>query len=114
MTPLYLLFTQYAAEIHPNKNFPIDFAAKELLDIIGTCHFHEPLTVTEAMQLQEIGSPATIHRKLDDLVAAGLVYHYQEPGNKRTKYIKLTSDAIGYYAQLSQAMVTATLNRSLA
>jgi DNA-binding MarR family transcriptional regulator len=113
MTPLYLLFTTYAADIKPSK-IHLDFSAKELLDIIGCCHFHEPLTVTEAMDLQEIGSPATIHRKLDDLLLAGLIYHYQEPDNKRTKYIKLTPQAIGYYAQLSQAMVTATLNRSLA
>lgn len=111
MTPLYLLFCQHAADIHPNKSFPIDFAAKELLDIIGTCHFHEPLTVTEAMGLQEIGSPATIHRKLDDLRVAGLIHHQYQGDDRRTKYLRLTPDAIGYYAQLSAAMINATLDR---
>jgi hypothetical protein len=111
MTPLYLKFLSHSAEIEPSKHFKVDFTAEKLLDIIGCCHFHEPLTVTEAMQLQEIGSPATIHRKLDDLLIAGLIFHQQEPGNRRTKYLRLTTRAIGYYALMSEAMVNASLDR---
>lgn len=109
MTPLYLKFSSLAADIHPSKHFPIDFTAERLLDIIGCCYFHEPLTVTEAMSLQEIGSPATIHRKLEDLLIAGLIVHQYAPDNRRTKYLMLTSKAIAYYALLSEAMVTATM-----
>lgn len=111
MTPLYLKFLSHSADIHPAKNFDVDFTAEKLLEIIGCCHFHEPLTVTEAMELAEIGSPATIHRKLDDLLTAGLIYHSYETGNRRTKYLQLTSKAIGYFSLLSEAMVTAMLER---
>jgi hypothetical protein len=111
MTPLYIKFLSHSADIEPSKTFTVDFTAEKLLDIIGTCHFHEPLTVTEAMQLQEIGSPATIHRKLDDLLIAGLIYHQMEPGNRRTKYLMLTTKAVAYYALLSEAMVNASLDR---
>jgi hypothetical protein len=112
MTPLYLKFSSYAADIHPCNKFVVDFTAEKLLDIIGCCHFHEPLTVTEAMELQEIGSPATIHRKLDDLLIAGLIWHEQVGDNRRTKYLRLTAKAIGYYALLSEAMVNASLERT--
>jgi len=109
MTPLYLKFLSHLADINPSKHFTVDFTAEKLLDIIGCCHFHEPLTVTEAMQLQEIGSPATIHRKIDDLLIAGLIWHEQLGDNRRTKYLRLTPRAVAYYALLSEAMVNATL-----
>ena len=111
MTPLYIKFLSHSADIEPSKNFKVDFTAEKLLDIIGCCHFHEPLTVTEAMSLQEIGSPATIHRKLDDLLIAGLIWHEQMPDNKRTKYLRLTIKAVGYYALMSEAMVNAVTER---
>lgn len=104
MTPLYLTFLQHIAEIKPTKHHQIDFTAEKLLDIIACCHYHEPLTVTEAMSLQEIGSPATIHRKLDDLRKAGLIEHKHEGEDRRTKFIQLTPRAIMYYMNLSTTM----------
>ena len=111
MTPLYLQFLSHSADIHPSKGSNLDFTAEKLLEIIGCCHFHEPLTVTEAMELAEIGSPATIHRKLDDLLTAGLIYHAYEGSNRRTKYLQITPKTIGYFSLLSEAMVTAMLER---
>jgi DNA-binding MarR family transcriptional regulator len=112
MLPLYLTFLQHIAEIKPSKHFDIDFAAQKLLDIIACCHYFEPLTVTEAMSLREIGSPATVHRKLNDLLIAGLVVHEFDGENRRTKYLRLTTRAIAYYMNLSTTMAEVTHERT--
>lgn len=112
MTPLYLKFLQHSAELsQPNPQHPIDHAAKALLDIIACCFFHEPLTVGEAMSLTEIGSPATVHRKIDELLDAKLVEHRFIGGNRRTKYLSLTPLGVSYYALLSSAMAEACVER---
>lgn len=112
MIPLYLTFIQHIAEIKPSKDFPIDFTAEKLLDIIACCHYFEPLTVTEAMSLAEVGSPATIHRKLDDLRLAKLIEHEFDGDNRRTKYLRLTPRAITYYMNLSTTMAEVTHERT--
>jgi DNA-binding MarR family transcriptional regulator len=112
MLPLYLTFLQHIAEIKPSKHFDIDFTAQKLLDIIACCHYFEPLTVTEAMSLREIGSPATVHRKLNDLLIAGLVVHEFDGENRRTKYLRLTTRAVAYYMNLSTTMAEVTHERT--
>lgn len=112
MTPLYLTFLQHIAEIKPNPHFDIDYTAKALLDIIACCHYFEPLTVTEAMSLQEVGSPATVHRKLDDLLIAGLIVHEFQGDDRRTKFLRLTPRAVTYYMNLSTTMAEVTHERT--
>jgi DNA-binding MarR family transcriptional regulator len=111
MTPLYLQFLAHAAGINPNKHANLDLTAIRLLEVIAGCHYHEPLTVTEAMSLQEIASPATLHRKLDDLLIAGLITHQQLPDNRRTKNLLITQKAEDYFLALSRAMIDATMQR---
>ena len=52
----------------------VDEVAKQLLNTIALRHAdNKPLTVTEAMTMGAIASPATLHRKIDDLREAGLI-----------------------------------------
>lgn len=111
MTPLYLQFLAHAANINPNKQANLDLTAIRLLEVIASCHYHEPLTVTEAMSLQEIAAPATLHRKIEDLLLAGLVIHHQAPDNRRTKHLLITQKAEDYFLALSKAMINATMER---
>jgi predicted transcriptional regulator len=84
-------------------NLGVDRVAGALLDEICLCDV-EPLTVTEAMSLVAIASPATIHRKIDELLAAGLIEHKQEGDNRRTKFLVPTMKALDHYARLGAAI----------
>lgn len=111
MTPLYVAYLSHAAGIHPNKHADLDLTALKLLDTIASCHYHEPLTVTEAMELQEIASPATLHRKIDELELAGLIIRTYPADDRRTKHIHITQKAEDYFLALSRAMVDAITDR---
>ena len=74
MSKLYLRFLRIARAVEiqntPVKN--IDSTAMLLLNEIAVQHLDgKNITVTQAMLLSNIASPATVHRKLDELRAAG-------------------------------------------
>lgn len=84
---------------------PTDATARNLLDLV--C-LHEgmsyPLTVTQVMNQPQLASPATMHRKLEDLLGLGLVTHQYQGKNRRTKYVVLTTQGQLYSMLMSQAM----------
>lgn len=61
------------------------------------------------MSLSSIASPATIHRKLDDLREAGLIEQTFEGNNRRTKYLSPTSLANSYFSSVGEVMQKALL-----
>jgi Fe2+ or Zn2+ uptake regulation protein len=76
-----------------------------LLDVIGLRNDQKkPLTVTEAMSLDHIASPATIHRKLDQLRELGMIDTVFEGKNRRTKYLVPTKVAADYFANMGKAV----------
>jgi DNA-binding MarR family transcriptional regulator len=82
--------------------------AKKLLEIIAVRHHNDqPMTVGDIMSLSALGSPATLHRKLDDLREAGLIDMVFEAGNRRTKYLVPTKEAYRYFDQMGKALATA-------
>jgi DNA-binding MarR family transcriptional regulator len=84
---------------------PMDLDAKKLLEVIAVRHEQkQPLTVTEAMALGHIASPATIHRKLDQLREMGMVTSVFDGNNRRTKYLVPTDAAHSYFSSVGQAM----------
>lgn len=97
---LYLKFLAHAEE----HQLGVDLTAQRLLEIIAYCARHEALTVTEAMELHEVASPATLHRKLDELRKADLIYHQYEGENRRTKFLHPTQKALDHFSHLSAAM----------
>jgi DNA-binding MarR family transcriptional regulator len=87
---------------------PMDLDAKKLLEVIAVRHEQKkPLTVTEAMALGNIASPATIHRKLDQLRDMGMVTSVFDGHNRRTKYLVPTDAAHSYFNSVGQAMTDA-------
>ena len=86
----------------------VDLLALRLLEAIAIADAKgAPLTVTEAMGLHAIASPATMHRKLNTLLDAGLIAQTFEGKNRRTKYLVPTASAAKHFEQLGKAMVTA-------
>jgi predicted transcriptional regulator len=100
---LYLKYLSHAEE----HRLKVDLTAQRLLEIISVCARHEALTVTEAMELHEVASAATLHRKLDDLRKAGLIFHQYEGENRRTKFLYPTQKALNHFSNLSAAMMVA-------
>ncbi len=83
----------------------IDLTAQKLLEVVCLRHAqHKAMTVTDAMQLQGIASPATLHRKLSDLLKHGYVQFAYEGDNRRTKYIHPTAKTDQYFADLGAVL----------
>ena len=83
----------------------MDLDAKKLLEVIAVRHEQKKaLTVTDAMALTSIASPATIHRKLDQLREMGMIETVFEGHNRRTKYLIPTDAAQSYFESVGQAM----------
>lgn len=86
----------------------IDLTALRTLEAIAVADTKEtPLTVTDAMNMTAIASPATMHRKLDQLREAGLIEQVHIGANRRTKYLVITNKAHKYFEQLGIAMLNA-------
>lgn len=83
---------------------------------LGATHLHllerigirdgenNPLTVTEAMKLDAVASPATIHRAMDDLEFVGLINKFHAKGNIRTKYLVLGKNGWRYFRKVAKEM----------
>jgi len=86
-------------------NQELDTTAVKLLEIITVYHSKgEPLTVSAAMALSFMGSPATIHRKLDTLRKQLWIDLVHQGEDRRTKYLTPTPKANKYFDSLSKLM----------
>ena len=107
MDNLYLRFLRIARaiKIHKNETNSIDATAMLLLNEVAVRHFEgKNITVTEAMSLSSLASPATIHRKLDELREAGLIEQIFEGKNLRTKFLVPTKTSNTYFEKMSIAI----------
>ena len=103
---IYLRFLTLLHTIEGKGELPsLDLDAKKLLETIAVRHAQgKPLTVTEAMAMAHIASPATIHRKLDVLREIGMIDTQFEGSNRRTKFLVPTPQAAQYFQTHSKAM----------
>jgi hypothetical protein len=73
----------------------IDSGYIYILDIIYLNYFDlKPLTVSQLMAIREIGSSATIHRKLNHLREIGVIENFTIGKNNRTKFLRPTKKTI--------------------
>ena len=110
MSKVYLRYLRIARaiDILKKNNDSIDSTALQLLNELAVQHFDgKTLTVSQAIALNKIASPATLHRKLDELREAGLIEQVFEGTDRRTKYLVPTKAADFYFAKMSKAMTTA-------
>lgn len=62
-----------------------------------------PLTVRQAINIDELGSPTTLHKRLSRLRAMELVTAAGVEGDRRTKYLSPTAKGLKYSELLGQA-----------
>lgn len=74
----------------------------ELLEQIGL-HDHRgtALTVTQAMKMG-VGSPATVHRAIEELEYVGLIRKVSDKDDIRTKYLLLDVKGWKYFKRLQK------------
>ncbi len=103
---IYLRFLTLLQTIEGKGEIPaLDLDAKKLLETIAVRNEQgKPLTVTDAMGMAHIASPATIHRKLDLLREMGMIDTQFEGTNRRTKFLVPTPKAAQYFQTHSKAM----------
>jgi DNA-binding MarR family transcriptional regulator len=91
-----------------NKKLSVDFKSgltvdeRQLLEFLAmNASNGMPLCVAGAMSLSSIASPATLHRRIDDLIAKGYISHKFED-DKRTKFLIPTSKANAYFKKVAE------------
>ena len=86
-------------------SLPLASNERDVLEVIAIRALaNTPLTITELMAMSEIASPATIHRKIDQLRELGMVDTVFEGNNRRTKYLVPTQAAHDYFDQVGKVM----------
>jgi len=102
----YIQFLNLLKALEQTAQTPdIDVTSKLILEEIALgVAKGDMLTVSDVMGLKNIGSPATLHRKLNMLIAAGMVDPVFQGTNRRTKYIALTQESENYFRRLSDAI----------
>ena len=109
---IYIRFLSLIHAFEGKGDLPaLDRDARHLLEVIAVRMSQgQSMTVTDAMGMSQIASPATIHRKLDHLREIGMIDSHYEGNNRRTKYLKPTDKAMQYFssvgALLQQAVHT--------
>ena len=106
---IYLRFLNLIHALDGGANAPaMDLDAKKLLEVIAVRHAQEkPLTVTDAMALGEIASPATMHRKIEALKSQGYVSTEFQGANRRAQYLVPSKQGLNYLDALGQALLQA-------
>ena len=74
-----------------------------LMRIAMAHHAGSPLNVTQAMNLAHIGSPAMLHRKINDLLNQGMIELTFEGSNRRTKFLVPTAQAYAIIDEMADA-----------
>jgi DNA-binding MarR family transcriptional regulator len=84
----------------------LDSTSMQLLEIcMVRSDTGQRLTITQAMGLTHVASPATIHRKLLQLLDSGYVTFEYESNNRRTKYLTPTTKSEEYFAKLGSLLL---------
>lgn len=103
----YMRFLQLAAAIDGLPELD-GFGANEraLFEAIALAWAQQkPLSVRQAIALEALGSPATLHKRINRLRQLGLVSDSSEPKDRRTKRLIPTDLGLAYAEKLGQAMV---------
>lgn len=84
-----------------------------LLQSVVLCWYeNKPMTVREAIGLAELGSPATLHKRITRLRDKDMLSTMNLEGDRRAKFLIPTQRTLDYFKHLGQSMQKA--NQKLA
>jgi hypothetical protein len=103
----YLHFLALSRSLTAGTPTQINANERALLEaVVLAWHQGQPLSVRQAIAMEELGSPATLHKRLSHLRDLGLVADVTTDADRRTKRLAPTEATLSYYAQLGEAMRT--------
>ena len=102
----YLRFLQLAKAIQSLPDAPLlDANENALLEAIALRWFeNKPMTVREAIGISQLGSPATLHKRITRLRNRDLVQTFNQPDDKRAKYLIPTDKSIAVFKDFGKKM----------
>ena len=102
----YLRFLQLAKAIQSLPDAPLlDANEHALLEAIALRWFeNKPMTVREAIGISQLGSPATLHKRITRLRNRDLVQTFNQPDDKRAKYLIPTDKSIAMFKDFGKKM----------
>ena len=105
----YLRFLQLARSIQELPDGPqLDANEKALLEEIALRWFeNRVMTVREAIGLAHLGSPATLHKRITRLRQKDLLKTFNQPEDKRAKYLIPTDPTIAMFRDFGKKMSSA-------
>ena len=103
---LYLRFLKLAQSLSqlPGVTALAPPEAHLLQEVVLRDFEHRAFTVSEALAMKHLGSPATLHKRLLRLHAAGLLDYKKDAKDHRTKYLIATPLAMQHYARIGEVM----------
>jgi Fe2+ or Zn2+ uptake regulation protein len=102
---LYLHFLSLQEDLELQTQPHMDLECRKILENIAwRFQAGQALTVTKVMELNHIASAATIHRKLDQLRALGLIQNIYVGNNRRTKFMAPTKLSSAYFERVGKLM----------
>jgi hypothetical protein len=102
----YFRFLQLARAVEALPDgAPMDANESALLEaVVLRWHEGHAMTVREAIKLAELGSPATLHKRITRLRNKGMLATYSEPGDRRAKFLVPTQQTLDYFDRLGQSL----------
>jgi DNA-binding MarR family transcriptional regulator len=109
----YLRFLQLAQVIKALPDgMEMDANEKALLQAVVLRWYEgQPMTVREAIGLADLGSPATLHKRITRLREKEMLSTLNQEGDRRAKFLMPTQRTIDYFSHLGQSMQDAHQNQ---
>lgn len=107
----YLRFLQLARAVQALPDGEaMDANELALLEAV-VLRWHEgaPMTVREAIGLERLGSPATLHKRITRLRDKDMLSNVNIDGDRRAKYLTPTTRSLAYFDHLGQSLTQAQL-----
>ncbi|CAN1534127.1 hypothetical protein MCEREM21_01546 [Burkholderiaceae bacterium] len=105
----YFRFNKLMETMEQAPHFPkLDDLEKKLLDSIANASYAgKPFLISDVIFANQIGSPATLSRRLNSLVQKELIV-YSIGDDSRKKFLELTPKSKKYFAKLDELIVLAS------
>ena len=102
----YLRFLQLARAVQAlPEGEEMDANELALLEaVVLRWHEDKPMTVREAIGLERLGSPATLHKRITRLREKDMLATLNLEGDRRAKYLTPTKRSLAYFDHLRQSL----------
>jgi hypothetical protein len=103
----YFRFLLLAKALQKQTPAPLAIDANEraLLDAVALCWFEgHPQTVREAIAMEHLGSPATLHKRITRLRQKDMLIAENQEGDRRAKYLVPSEKTLKLYSALGGHM----------